>query len=120
MSDRTRGLYNKFKGIERTDGQSAPGQKHHGCEYFVLDVTHDPFARSALSAYSRACRKEYPLLANDLTRKLLEMWHQGVFDPDYEPAPSAPLVLPDGCCPRPEHPLNGPGFQCAPAEKGGA
>jgi hypothetical protein len=64
-----RGLYGKFR-VERTDGRSASGEKHHGCEYFVLDLTHDRFAREALTAYARACAEEYPTLANDLHRKL--------------------------------------------------
>lgn len=66
MGDRTRGLYNKFKTVERTDGQSAPGQKHHGCRYFVIDLDHDQFAGAALCAYANACEEEYPLLAHDL------------------------------------------------------
>lgn len=65
MSDRNKGLYNKFK-VERTDGKSAPGEKHHGCEYFVLDLTHDPYALAAIRAYAEECRKEYPFLADDL------------------------------------------------------
>lgn len=69
MGDKTRGLYGKFY-IERTDGKSEPGQKHHNCDYFVLDLTHDPFAWMALAAYSRACEKEYPLLSADLDEKI--------------------------------------------------
>jgi DNA-binding transcriptional MerR regulator len=63
-----RGLYGKFK-VERTDGKSAPGEKHHGCDYFVLDLTHDPYAKAALRTYARECGDEYPALANDLMRK---------------------------------------------------
>lgn len=37
-ADKKRGLYSKFK-VERTDGSSAPGEKHDACEYFVLDLT---------------------------------------------------------------------------------
>ncbi len=65
MGDKSRGIYNKFH-IERTDGKSAPGEKHHGCGYFVLDLTHDPHAIPALRAYADACEAEYPLLAADL------------------------------------------------------
>ena len=37
MADRrTEGLYHKFN-VERTDGTSEPGKRHHGCDYFVLD-----------------------------------------------------------------------------------
>lgn len=45
--ERTTGLYRKFI-VTRTDGKSAPGQKHDGCDYFVLDLTHDPHAAPAL------------------------------------------------------------------------
>lgn len=62
------GLYNKFT-VERTDGKSAAGEKHDACEYFVLDLTHDPFAGPALEAYATACESEYPLLARDLRAK---------------------------------------------------
>jgi len=65
MGDKTRGLYGKFN-IVRRDGTSEPGGKHHGCEYFVLDLTHDQHARAALAAYMRSCQVEYPLLAADL------------------------------------------------------
>lgn len=70
MGDKSRGLFHKFKTIERTDGESRPGGKHDNCDYFVLDLTHDPFAASALSAYAEACRDEYPLLAADLYAKI--------------------------------------------------
>ncbi len=70
MGDKTRGLYSKFK-VERTDGKSARGEKHHSCQYFVLDLDHDPFAKVAAAAYADACENEYPLLCADI-RKLLE------------------------------------------------
>ena len=70
MGNREAGLYAKFRTIERTDGQSAPGQKHHGCDYFVLDLTHDPHALPALAAYAESCASEYPALARDLRVKL--------------------------------------------------
>ncbi len=63
------GLYAKFR-VDRTDGQSEPGQKHHECEYFVLDLTHDPHAPAAIRAYAESCRADYPLLAADLDQKL--------------------------------------------------
>lgn len=59
------GLVNKFA-VYRTDGSSAPGGKHYGCDYFVLDITHDRFAAPALLAYAKACEKQYPKLARDL------------------------------------------------------
>lgn len=65
MGDKSRGLYNKFH-IERTDGSHRVGKKHYGCEYFVLDLTHDKHAKAALLAYAESCKTEYPLLAHDL------------------------------------------------------
>jgi len=62
------GLFNKFT-VTRNDGKDAPGEKHDGCEYFVLDLTHDPFAAAAISAYAHACREKYPALARDLCNK---------------------------------------------------
>jgi hypothetical protein len=68
--DKTKvGLYNKFR-VERVDGQSEPGRKHDGCDYFVLDLTHDPHAAPALKAYADSCRAQYPLLAADLDAKV--------------------------------------------------
>lgn len=69
MGDRTRGIYHKFV-VSRTDGTSAPGGKHDGCFYFVLDLNHDPHARAALAAYMKSCEAEYPLLAADLRAQL--------------------------------------------------
>lgn len=65
MSDKERGLYRKFI-IRREDGKDGPGCKHYDCEYFVLDVTHDPHAIPALKAYADSCASEYPALAADL------------------------------------------------------
>lgn len=65
MGDKSRGLYNKFN-VTRTDGSSEPGGKHDGCEYFVLDITHDPHAKAALLAYAESCKTDYPLLSHDL------------------------------------------------------
>lgn len=70
MGDRERGLYGKFH-ITRTDGKSEPGEKHHGCDYFVLDITHDPHAIPALRAYAASARKDgYDLLADDIEAKI--------------------------------------------------
>lgn len=65
VDKRQAGLYGKYH-VERTDGQSASGAKHDGCQYFVLDVTHDPHALEALKAYADSCEKQYPSLAQDL------------------------------------------------------
>ena len=73
MTDNTQtGLYRKFI-VERTDGKSAPGEKHDGCEYFVLDMDHDAHARAAITGYvgSLEASGEYPALAADLRRRYL-------------------------------------------------
>lgn len=63
------GLYGKFY-IERTDGKSAPGEKHHGCQYFILDITHDIHAKAALLAYAQSCALTHPELSHDLYTQL--------------------------------------------------
>lgn len=66
MGDRTQGLHGKFI-VLRTDGKSAPGQKHEHCEYFVLDLTHDPHSIPAIRAYAQSAEGDgYGLLARDL------------------------------------------------------
>ena len=62
------GLFRKFD-VRRTDGSSKPGGKHEGCEYFVLDVDHDPLARVALQAYADSCDATHPQLSQDLRRR---------------------------------------------------
>jgi hypothetical protein len=66
VDKRTTGMYPKFIVI-RTDGKSQPAEKHGQCQYFVLDVTCDPFADAALQAYANVCAREFPLLARDIT-----------------------------------------------------
>jgi hypothetical protein len=68
MGDRARSLYSKFK-VTRVDRSHRKGGKHERCEYFVLDLDHDPHAMSALLAYAQSCESEYPLLARDLVVK---------------------------------------------------
>ena len=65
---RAMGIYAKFT-VTRTDGSHVRGGKHDNCDYFVLDLTHDPFAIPAIKAYADACRGEYPVLAKDLDAK---------------------------------------------------
>lgn len=69
IDKKTAGIYNKFV-VKRVDGRDAPGQKHDGCEYFVLDLVHDPHAMQALLAYADSCDREYPNLARDLRTKV--------------------------------------------------
>lgn len=68
VPDTGQGLFQKFE-VRRTDGSSEPGGKHEGCEYFVLDTDHDPFAPAALRAYADACEATHPLLARDLRER---------------------------------------------------
>lgn len=68
MGQRERGLYGKFL-VARTDGRDGAGEKHYGCDYFVLDLVHDRHAAPALLAYAASCESDYPLLAADLRTK---------------------------------------------------
>jgi hypothetical protein len=69
MNATPKGLYEKFS-VTRNDGRSAPGEKHDGCEYFVLDLSHDKHAMPALAAYAQSCADEFPELAADLRAKV--------------------------------------------------
>lgn len=59
------GLFRKFA-IRRVDGSDAPGGKHYGCRYFVLDLNHDAHAPAAMLAYAAACKTTHPQLAADI------------------------------------------------------
>lgn len=74
MGDKSRGLYPEGKFIvSRRDGSDASGGKHDGCQYFVLDVTHDPHSVPALRAYATCARADgYAALADDLERLATE------------------------------------------------
>jgi hypothetical protein len=56
------GLYGKFEVRRKSD----PTRKHESCEYFVLDLTHDRHALTALATYAEACRLDKPRLSVDL------------------------------------------------------
>lgn len=65
------GLFRKFT-VQRTDGKDQTIlDKHYNCEYFVLDLTHDPAARVAVKAYAAAIEETHPYLARDLRVKYL-------------------------------------------------
>lgn len=66
-----RGLGRKYH-VVRLDGTDRQGEKHHGCELFVLDLTHDPAAHVALAAYVAAVLRARPELAADLTAAYLQ------------------------------------------------
>ena len=70
MGDNTKGLYDKFR-VERADGANEPGRKHHGCQYFPLDLTHDLHAVPAILAYAQSCAAENPTLAGELRQKAI-------------------------------------------------
>lgn len=62
------GLFAKFT-VLRNDMKDEPGKKHADCDYFVLDVSHDPYAKAALSAYAAACRETHPDLSADMVKR---------------------------------------------------
>lgn len=63
------GLFRKFE-VRRVDGSDAPGGKHHGCRYFVLDMDHDPHAPTTLRAYAISCADTHLDLSADLLAEL--------------------------------------------------
>lgn len=69
MGEKPEGLYAKFI-VQRTDGRDAAGSKHSGCDYFVLDLTHDVHARSAALAYAASCEGDRWLLAQDIRKQV--------------------------------------------------
>lgn len=58
-------IFGKFI-VRRTDGTDAVGLKHDGCDYFVLDLDHDPAAKPAVLAYANAVEATHPVLAADI------------------------------------------------------
>ncbi len=74
MSDEDKkiGLYKKYY-VSRVDGRDKRGEKHYDCDYFVLDLFHDPHAAPALLAYIASCRDEYPKLAEDLEAEAIRI-----------------------------------------------
>lgn len=59
------GLYKKFN-VSRVDGRDAEDGDRVGAEYFVIDMTHDPLAITAILAYADACEAQEPKLAAEL------------------------------------------------------
>lgn len=71
MSDE-RGLYEKFTVRRNNSPLPTYGDKHYGCEYFVLDLTHDEAALPALVAYAEAANAAGKhALAADIRAKYL-------------------------------------------------
>lgn len=71
------GIYEKFR-VERTNGSSAVGGKHHGCHYFVLDLSCDKHAIPALAAYAASCQNDFPFLARDLLATAFKAMEHGM------------------------------------------
>ena len=70
MSDRSRGLYQKYLVKRRHD----PEGKHDDCDFFVLDLVHDKHARPALLAYADSAERDgYQALARDLRERAESM-----------------------------------------------
>lgn len=77
--------------VLRQDGRDTPDEKHHGCEYFVLDLNHDPYARKALAAYAEAVHSTNYEFACDLRAWLMRMEDEHPIQPD-EPLPATEPV----------------------------
>lgn len=98
-SDAAKGLYGKYR-IEKVVD---PTGKHRGCDFFVLDLTHDKDAVIALEAYAEACWRDKPTLYDDLNDKLAAITHRqciGARKHHGSPGPRiechAPAVVPLG------------------------
>lgn len=65
MPEQSKGLYNKYK-VERIDGK--PGREN--CQYFVVDVCHDPYGPAAVRAYIDALPDDFAQLKADLEKIL--------------------------------------------------
>ena len=61
-------LHEKYV-VQRTDRTDGRGMKHDACDYFVLDLTHDPFAIQGVHAYADACEETHPQLAADIRNR---------------------------------------------------
>lgn len=72
--------------VSRRDKRDLPGEKHYGCSYFVLDLTHDPAAIPAIIAYANAVRLTEPALAADLDALVPDMMSRFDFRPNDEAA----------------------------------
>lgn len=67
-----RGLHAKFTVRRNDDPFPKHDSKHYGCDYFVLDLTHDAAALTALDAYATAAAQDGRVrLAADLRAKYL-------------------------------------------------
>ncbi len=75
------GVYRKYRVQRLGDKPDRYGRKkHEACEYYVLDLHHDPFAAPALEAYAAACEKTRVELSADLRIKAADVRRR--FPPD--------------------------------------
>lgn len=88
ISAEGQGLFRKFE-VRRVDGGDAPGGKHEGCRYFVLDLDHDPHAHAAMAAYAAECGATQPLLAEDIRKLGIARAAPGALG--WQPMATAPL-----------------------------
>lgn len=89
-SDKEQGVFHKFD-IKRKDGSDRPGGKHYNCQYFVLDLDCDPYAKSAMLAYAESCKNTHPTLSAEIFEKFKDKdilqelakdgWWEAVGDP---------------------------------------
>jgi len=63
------GLYPKYQVQKIHD----PENRHIDCEFFVLDLRHDPAARFAARGYATFISKENPELAKDIRNMVKEI-----------------------------------------------
>jgi len=72
VGSKEEGLIIKYH-VSRQDGRDlVPGDKHYDCDYFVLDLDHDPYAYVALAAYADECEKYgYGPLAADIRKRIM-------------------------------------------------
>jgi len=73
------GLYEKYV-VKRTDGSDQPGGRHHGCRYFVLDLTHDPSARHAARIFAEDIEGSRPRLSAELLEELARLGQVPLLD----------------------------------------
>lgn len=71
LPDGEQSVHDKYL-VMRTDGRDGPGNKHHDCRYFVLDLTHDLHARKAAAAYAESIHAENYELACDIRRLVMD------------------------------------------------
>lgn len=66
------GLHHKFN-VSRVDGRDLPGGDREGSRYLVLDLDHDPTARTAAMIYALSLPQHEGMLAFDLLHLLAEI-----------------------------------------------